>query len=112
MLQVAVDFFIDGPAGRVDATDRAGPTTETGSQAIFADVFGFRRGEPPSVCQASASASSRACSGRGRRVARGGLWRLRRPQYGAEGRLAERFAERPVGPEGCRDLGRIVLLPP
>jgi ECF sigma factor len=37
--------------------------------------------------------------------------RHRAPQHRAQGCLAERFAQRPVGPEGFHDLGRVVLRP-
>ena len=51
-------------------------------------------------------------SGRVVQVARGGFRRLCPPQHGTQGRLAQRRAQLPVGPEGVHDLGRGVLLPP
>jgi hypothetical protein len=46
------------------------------------------------------------------RVARSGFRRLRPAQHRAQGRLAERVAQHPVGSEGVPDLGRAWLLPP
>ena len=45
-------------------------------------------------------------------VARNGFRRLCPPQHGTHGRLAQRLAQHPVGPEGGHDPGRVGLLPP
>ena len=42
----------------------------------------------------------------------GGFRRSRPPQHGAQGRVAERLAQRAVGPKRFHDFGRIVLLAP
>ena len=56
--------------------------------------------------------SGAEASGRVVRVAWCGFRRERSSQHLTQGRVAQRVAQRPVRPQGFRDRGRVVLLPP
>ena len=88
------------PPGGSSRSRSAMTVSRTQSKRRGAVLCGCPVGRPSSV------------SGRVVQVARGGFRRLGPPQHGAQGRLAQRRAQHPVGPEGGHDPGRVVLLPP
>jgi hypothetical protein len=77
------------------------------------------RGRPPCIAINSApvfrTAARKRVSGYGVRVGPADAWdgfrRQCLSQHSTQGRVAQRLAQRPVGPEAFRDLGQVVLLP-